>query len=299
MMSWFALTLLSAVFLGLYDIAKKAAVHDNAVPMVLLLNVCTAAAIWSPFVVGAWWIGAPQGSWLHDLISLTGTQHLLLMMKSVIVGSSWSLAFFALKHLPISIASPIRATSPLWTISVAVTFLGERPSGTQWLGVVVVLAGFFALSSVSGREGVRFSRNGWVAVMLLATWLGACSALYDKYLLQTLRLPAWTVQAWFSIYLVPVMMPLAVRWWARERQLKPFRWRGSVALIAVFLLIADFAYFLAVAHPDALISVISPVRRSAVVIAFVYGILSLREQNWRPKLACILTILAGVVLISR
>ena len=46
-MSWIALTLASAVLLGIYDIAKKQAVRGNAVPMVLLCNVATAAAIWA------------------------------------------------------------------------------------------------------------------------------------------------------------------------------------------------------------------------------------------------------------
>ena len=53
MESWIALSLLSAIFLGIYDIAKKKAVTGNAVPPVLLLNVSTAAVIWGiPVLTG-------------------------------------------------------------------------------------------------------------------------------------------------------------------------------------------------------------------------------------------------------
>ncbi|HEX7598490.1 MAG TPA: permease, partial [Polyangia bacterium] len=40
-MSWMLLAVLSAVFLGLYDVAKKASVQDNAVLPVLL--ACSAS----------------------------------------------------------------------------------------------------------------------------------------------------------------------------------------------------------------------------------------------------------------
>lgn len=303
-MSWIALAFVSALFLGCYDIAKKVSVRDNAVPMVLLVNVATAAALWlGPIAYASLAVSGgrelPCPDWLAQVVSLSGREHVLLALKSLLVGCSWTLAFFALKHLPISIAAPIRATSPLWTILFAVVLMGERPTPVQWLGITVVLGAFLAFSRVGAREGIHFHRDRWVALMLAATLLGAASSLYDKFLLQTAALPPAAVQAWFSIYLVPVMLPLAVRWYGRERTTVPFHWRPTIPLIAVFLLVADYAYFVAVADPDALIAVISPVRRSAVVIPFLFGALYWKEPNWRLKAACIGVTLAGVCLLSQ
>ena len=298
MIHWILLSLLSGVFLGLYDIAKKSAVRDNAVAVVLLLNVVTAALIWTVPVLAAGWQPAPD-DWLAPLRYVPARTHGLLMLKSIVVGASWSCAFFALKHLPISIATPIRATSPLWTVIYAVAAMGERPSVYQWVGIVIVVSAFIAFSRVGAREGIRFHRDRFVALMVAATLLGAGSALYDKYLLQTESLSPLVVQAWFSIYLVPVMLPLAIRWWRQERSQKPFQWRWSIPLIALCLLIADFAYFQAVSAEGAMISVISPLRRAAIVIPFMFGILSLREKNWRAKAPCIVAILIGVALLSR
>ena len=292
--TWILLSLLSGLLLGCYDIAKKSSVKDNAVPPVLLLSVLTGAAIWLAIMMvtrnGDSPIAATWNVGFHD--------HCLLMLKSIMVGASWSCAFFALKHLPISVATPIRATSPLWTILLAVAVMSERPGVQQWLGIGLVLIAFFAFSQVGAKEDIHFHRDRWVGLMMVATLLGSLCALYDKYLLQMVQLSPLVVQAWFSIYLVPVMLPLSVRWWWHDRQQTPFQWRWSIPMIAILLLVADYAYFRAVAEPDALISVVSPLRRTSVVVAFAFGIVRLKEKNWKLKATCIGAILAGVYLMS-
>ena len=296
-MTWISLSLLSAAFLGLYDVAKKAAVHNNAVPPVLLSNVVTAALLWFPLMV----LSKVQPEWLPTPLRVTALepyQHALLMGKSILVGASWTCALFALKQLPIAIATTIRATSPVWTVIIAILAFGERPSSNQLLAISVILVAFFAFSRVGKQEGITFHRDRWVALMAVATVLGSFSALYDKYLLQTVGITPACVQAWFSVYLVPVMCPLWLRWILKERQVKPFQWRLAIPLIAIALLIADFAYFTAISYEGALISIISPIRRTSIVIPFVVGVLWFGERNWRPKLACIMAILAGVYWLS-
>jgi drug/metabolite transporter (DMT)-like permease len=225
--------------------------------------------------------------------------HLLLAFKSCLVGISWTLAFFAIKHLPISIATPIRSTSPFWTVIIAIGLFQERPSTGQACGVLLILAAFVAFAFVGKREGVLFHSDRWVGLMVLATLLGSLSAIYDKYLLQIAKINPATVQAWFSVYLVPVMMPLWIWWWKKDRVKQPFTWRISIPMIAVCLLIADFSYFTALSNADALISVVSPLRRTSVLIPFLFGVLWMGEKSWLAKLACIIAILLGVYVISR
>ena len=297
MFDWFTLTLIAALFLGLYDIAKKRAVHENAVAPVLLLNVCTAALIWSGPLLWEWF-SASKNIASGSLWSPDPWTHLQLFLKSAMVGTSWMLAFVALKHLPISIAAPIRATSPLWTILWAVTFMNERPSAVQWSGMALILFSFFSFSVVGKKEGVTFHKNRAVLLMIAATLVSSFCGLYDKYLLQTCEMQPRLVQAWFSIYLVPVMIPMMLWWIIFDRKQKPFQWRWSIPLIAILLLIADYVYFVAVSDPDALISVISPLRRCSVVIPFLYGVMLLKEKSWKSKLACIGILLSGVLLVS-
>ncbi len=82
---------------------------------------------------------------------------------------------------PISISSPIRATSPIWTVLFATLVLSEQPSLQQWCGMVVVLVAFLAFSRVGKQEGIVFYRDKWVGLMMLATLFAAVSSLYDNF----------------------------------------------------------------------------------------------------------------------
>ncbi len=298
-MNWMILSLCSSVLLGFYEIAKKAALRDNAVPSVLFLHVVTAAALWAPLLL----LSQADSAWtlphVLQVDSIGWREHAMLFAKAVLAGSSWILASYALKHLPMSIASPIRASSPIWTILIAVLFMHERPSPGQWLGVTVIVGSFYAFSLVGKTEGIHFHRDRWVLFMTAGTVLGACSALYDKYLFQTVKMRPSTVQAWFSVYLTIVILPLFVNWLLRHRSSARFEWRWSIPTIAVLLLlISDFLYFTALDQPGALVSLVSPLRRTSVVIAFVAGIRIYGEKNWRPKAVCIASLLVGVYVLS-
>lgn len=298
-MSWVLLSILSALFLGVYDLAKKAGVRENAVPPVLFFGVLAGAAVWAPLLL---WSAVFPDSFPSERFMvkpLEPAEHGLLFIKSALVSCSWILNYFAVKHLPVSIASPIRATAPLWTILIAVALLGERPELAQWVGVAVILGSFYAFTFVGRMEGILFHKDRWVALMIGATLIGSLSALYDKYLLQARAMDPATVQCWFSIYLVVVQIPFVLAWHGGKFGVREFHWRWSIPLIGILLLVADFLYFVAIGQPDALISVISPLRRCAVVVTFVGGIAAYREKNFRPKLACIVVLLVGVLLLNR
>jgi len=264
----------------------------------LFFSVLAGAMVWTPLLF--WSVLSAESFPLERfrVKPLSATGHGLLFFKSVLVSCSWILNYFAVKHLPVSIASPLRATAPLWTILVAVFFLGERPDPNQWAGVVVILGAFYAFSLVGRKEGIHFLKDRWVATMMGATLIGSLSALYDKYLLQARAMDPATVQCWFSIYLVMAQAPLVLAWWGGKLGAREFQWRWCIPLIGVLLIIADFLYFSAIGQPDALISVISPLRRCAVVVTFIGGFAAYRERNFRPKLVCIVALLAGVFLLN-
>lgn len=297
-MNWVVLSILSALFLGVYDLIKKAGVRENAVPPVLFFSVLAGALVWVPFL--GWSVLSPETfpSKQFLVIPMSWREHGLILAKSSLVSASWVFNYFAVKHLPVSVGSPIRATAPLWTILIAVTMLGERPALSQWSGIAIILSGFYAFSFVGKLEGIHFHRNRWVGFMVIATLLGACSALYDKYLLQTRGMEVATVQCWFSIYLVVVLGPFYQGWRMGKFGRSAFEWRWSIPMIGITLLAADFFYFVAISNQDALISVVSPLRRCAVLITFFGGIIAYREKNMRPKLICILIILTGIVVLK-
>ena len=160
----------------------------------------------------------------------------------MIVVSSWIFAFHAMKHLPITLISPIRATGPIWTLIGAIIIFQERLNLMQWMGVVITLFFFYLLSTAGKLEGISFRRNIWIFCIIAATLLGAASGLFDKYILR--QIDRIAVQAWFSFYQVVVMLPAIAlfRWTKPKTERPPFEWRWSIPMIAIFLLFADYAY---------------------------------------------------------
>jgi len=294
-MPWIAASLVSAFFLGLYDLSKKHALRDNAVLPVLFVDTLCGAAVWlalllfglaAPGVVPAAFVPGP----------LTPAQHGLVFLKSMIVALSWAFTYFGIKHLPLSLASPIRATGPLWTLGGALVVLGERPSWLENTGILLTLGSFYGLSVVGRGEGVVFHRNKWVGCMIAGTLCGAVSGLYDKYLLGTVHLGTAAVQAWFTLYLPVVLLPLALGWWRRWWPRNEFHWRWSIPFIALTLLVADYVYFDALRNPAALVSVVSSLRRGSTLVAFAGSIWIFHEARGGAKLPAVLGIVLGIVL---
>lgn len=293
-MHWIAASLISAFFLGCYDLSTKHAVRGNAVlPVLFLANLCSAA-IWGGLLATAA-VGVKLPAAMH-VDALTGAQHLQVLLKSTIVACSWVCSYFAVKHLPVSLAAPIRATGPIWTMLGATLLLGERPSWLEGLGIAITLGSFFGLSVVGAREGIHFHRNKWVGFLIGGTLLGAVSGLYDKYLFGTLGFTASTVQCWFSIYLALLFLPFAVGWKLRWWQRQEFHWRWSVVLVSLMLLVADFVYFNALRDPDALVSLVSSLRRGSTLVAFAGGLFLFGEVNGRQKLPAVIGVVIGIVL---
>lgn len=294
-MSWIAASLVSAFFLGLYDLSKKHALRENAVLPVLFVSTLCGAAVWLGLLLaGLAAPGAVPATFIPE--SLTPTQHGLVILKSMIVALSWAFTYFGIKHLPLSLAAPIRATGPLWTLAGALVVLGERPTWLENTGILLTLLSFYGLSVAGRGEGVHFHRDKWVGCMIAGTLCGAVSGLYDKYLLGTVGLSAAAVQAWFTLYLPVVLLPLFIGWWRRWWPRNVFHWRWSIPFIAGTLLVADFVYFDALRNPAALVSVVSSLRRGSTLVAFAGSIWLFREARGAAKLPAVLGIVLGITL---
>ncbi|MFT3784233.1 MAG: DMT family transporter [Nibricoccus sp.] len=294
-MHWITASLIAAFFLGCYELFTKLAVRDNAVLPVLFFSTVCNATIWIALMS----LEAVQPGLLPadlKVAPLTALQHGQLALKSVIVAASWVCTYFAVKHLPMSLASPIRATGPIWILFGALLVLAERPTWLEMAGVATTIASFVGLSFAGRAEGIHFHRNKWVFLLIGGTLLGACSALYDRFLLGRVGFGAATVQAWFSVYLAVVFSPVVLGWKLRLWQRNEFHWRWSIIFLALALLVSDFIYFEALRNPNALISLVSSLRRASTLVAFSGGLLFFGEKNGRKKLPAVLGVLAGIFL---
>ena len=313
---WTILAFISALCLGFYDISKKIALRENRVIDVLTISVCISAIV----------LSIPL--WLSRLCPevMTGTPfyvpqldpeaHLYTLLKSVIVLSSWVFAYMSLKHLPLSVVSPMQATRPMWTLVGALIIFGERLNAWQWVGVSLALGtvfvfSFFTRHPKTPKPSRDPSLNKYYIALALAILIGACSGLYDKYLMR--RYDHNAVQVYYTFYQALMMLivwaivnrknhqsPIPSDRAVRQRisNLQSIKKIGVIALISLFLIISDNVYMLALRDPDSLIAVVSTIRRGGAVIGFAYGLIFLKEPDpWRNVL-CMAGIIAGLICLA-
>lgn len=293
---------MSAALLGCYDSFKKQALKSNAVIPVLFLNTLFSSLVFLPFIIvsaNTTWL---DGSILH--VAEGGWEvHRYVVLKALIVLSSWVLGYFGMKHLPLTIVGPINATRPVMVLVGALLVFGERLNVWQWTGVLLAVASFLMLSRSGKKEGIDFKHDHWIYMIVGAAAMGAVSGLYDKYLMAPVGqggvgLDRMLVQSWYNIYQCGMMLVmLLLLWWPKHKETTPFHWSWSIVGVSLFLSTADFMYFYSLSLPEAMISIVSMVRRGSVVVSFLFGAWLFHERNLKAKAFDLAIVLLGMLFL--
>lgn len=278
---WLYLALASALFLGLYDIVKKKAVTKNGVLEVLLVATALSTLFLSPFLF-------KYDLGLHS--------HILLLGKALIVTTSWISGMIALKLLPITTVSTLKATRPFMVVIFSIILFGERLNLTQWAGVTAALLSLFLLSSSHKDEGISFKNNKGLLAMIISIVSGVVSALYDKYIITGME--ALSIQSWGNLY-ITLLLLLCILFEKQfnKTERKPFRWDWALVLIAVLITGADALYFFAIKEEGAMLSVVSLLRRGSVLVTFIAGALFFKEKPNFKKICSIVILMLGMFLL--
>ena len=286
---WTCWILASAVFLAFYDLAKKASVRENAVLPVLLLATVAGGGAYVAV------LGAAGG--IPAALDVSARNLSLICIKSAIVSTSWVLTYCALRSLPITIATPIRASAPAIVFIAAFFLYGEQPTVVQGLGIILVFTGYWAFSKAGKFEGIDFLRSRAVWLAIGGMCMSAVSSIWDKFILQKCAIPVETVQFWFQIGLVAIYALLLTGQRALRIDRRKFEWRWTIPATGILLAAADWLYFHGLAIPDVPISVGSLMRRFSVVITFILGAVFFKERNLKRKGIALAAILTGVILL--
>lgn len=274
---WIALSVLSALMLGFYDVAKKQSLRRNSVLWVLFATTAMSTLLMAPF--------ASAGP-LQD--------HLLLAVKALLVSASWISGLAAMNLIPLTTLSSLKASRPVFVVLLSCIMFGERLTLWQWVGVGLVFAALLLLSKESAKEGIAFSRSRGVAYAWVAVFTGVASALFDKYLLGFAE-PLF-VQFWSDLY-ISVIMLLCLLAQAERGKAGKFKWDWTLVLIALLITGADASYFFALKADGSLLAVVSLVRRASVLVTFAVSALVFRERRIAGKSAALSLLLGGIAVL--
>lgn len=280
-MMWILLAVCSAVLLGVYDVTKKQSLRSNSVLWVLFAVTAISTLLLTPFI--------KAGNSAQD--------YLLLIPKAVLVTLCWTSGLMGMKLLPLTTASTIKASRPVFVVLFSVILFAEKLNWIQWTGVAISLSALFLLSHSSKREGIVFTKNKGVAWMGISVLTGVASALWDKKIMFSLD-PLF-VQFWSNLFitillgLVVLVKSLIDGPQKRER----LRLDWILPLTALLIVMADAFYFFSLKQEGALLSVISLIRRGSTLVTFILAAIIFKEGNLKAKAADMLILLAGIALL--
>jgi transporter family protein len=134
---WFYWALLSAVFAALTAIFAKIGLEGIDSDLATLIRTFVIIITLTGFVCFA-------GKWSNPF-ALRSKTWLFLVLSGLATGASWVCYFRALKVGDASKVAPVDKLSLLLVAVFAVMFLRERPTGREWLGILLVGAGVLIL----------------------------------------------------------------------------------------------------------------------------------------------------------
>jgi drug/metabolite transporter (DMT)-like permease len=283
------LALLAAVLHGTWNVLLK--VSGN--PIVTLQRATGAAALVLTPVVGVAWLAFGRPSFPPAAMALCAVSAALELVYAWLLSAAY-------RRGALSVVYPIaRGSAPLLAVIAGLALLGERLAPAQLAGVALLLLGILAvtLPQTSGRATVP------------ALLTGVAIAAYTAIDRVGVRLTTPWLYGWLLVSLLAVGLVASVwivsRAGAREGadtpvvgpgEPGPATWRGAL-VIGVFMWSGYFLVLWALSLAP--LSVIAPVRETAVVAVAVWGVWRLRErQAWALKLAGALATLVGVALLA-
>ena len=213
----------------------------------------------------------------------------------------------ALKRLPLTVVSTVKGSRPMFVVLFSILVFGEHLSAWQWTGVALVFLSLYLTGRTSRGDGpkdVRMSGFIWIGISVAS---GVASALYDKNLLRGME-PMF-VQCWTNLFITVLLafclagqnlIARALEAGGKPGLIKaeaPLKWDWWMLITAVLITEADALYFFALKEPDALLSILSTIRRGSVVVTFICGVVFFKEKNAKAKSLTMLVMIIGVLIL--
>ncbi len=206
----------------------------------------------------------------------------------------------ALRHMDISVVSPMRNLSPALLAIIAFFVLGERLTLMQITGIVVLIIGSYILEIDHKKHSLlspfrELWKSKYLHLLLISLVSYAFSAVTGKYALSFVK-PITLV--FFSQIFVAILFFLLLDFEYNgiegiKHGLKNFGWLILVAAV----LTVSYRVLQSQAMSMALVSLVIPIKRLSTLFSTIIGGELFKEHGLKEKcIACIIMI-AGATLI--
>lgn len=248
-----ALAILSSLSFSISMSVVKLLDYSISVQLIVLIRNCIILLWLLPLAIRQNWR------------SFKTAKLLLHCVRIILILSSMLCTYSAYRHLPLSTASAIGMTGPLFTAVLSATFLREKIPLKKW---GLILLGYFGVIILLRPS--TFISEPIVIVALLANIFAACSVIIAKILLQ--QDSPLTLTLYSSIGITIALGIASFNDW------QPIAAKDLIILLIIGLLgnITQLCFSFALKYAKA--SAIAPIEYIRIVFAVSIGIIVFNEQ---------------------
>lgn len=283
-MTWFYITLLSALAWAGTDVASKWISSDVSD----FTNVWIRFIYGTPFFLMIWFF--------IEVPPLDGTFWRTFLIVIPIEITTWILYLRAIRISPLSLTVPVLGLTPVFLLIVPWIILGERVSLVGAIGVMTIAAGIYVLNIRSSGKGVlepfrAVRREPGARLMILVAALMSLTGTLGKVMV--LHSSPLFMAAGFYPVIGLVMAPYALS--KKRIRGEAVSHPGRAALIGLFFAVMVASHFFAI--EIAKVAYMVAVKRTSLIFSTVLGFLFFREKDIGSRLAGTVIIVVGVFLV--
>jgi len=290
-LEWYIYGLLTAVLAAAAAITiKHTLFKEHAMEFAATLALVVAA------------ITAPRLPYI-DYAAIPLAAYALILLVALLAATAYLFVTKAVRHMPISMSSPLLVLGPAFSAILAYFILGETLTPINIAGLVLVLGGVYTLEhhpGVSLKKNLQLiGQQRYIKYLLAALVLYATTGVADRYILNTLNLNVWDYLALVHLFIAGFFFFLLWLFHDGKEGIKHGLKNALLPIIIIALLTLSYRYTqsVAISMAEGKLGLVSALKRtSALLVIFVGGSL-FHEKDLPQRIFATFIIIGGVLLI--
>jgi uncharacterized membrane protein len=284
-MVWFLLALMTALFESLKDVFSKKSLKKTDEYIVVLSLSLFALPFLLPLL------------FFIEIPNLGNNFWWALVTLSILNIITTTLYIKAIKISDLSLTVPLLAFTPLFLLFTSPFMVGEFPTLTGLIGVILIVIGAYELNIKKQKQGYLEPFKALVKekgprLMLLVALIWSFSSNIDKIGIQNSSPIFWVIT---TRILIASLMLIVVFFKSKDKiyQIsKNYKSLLPIGLIISLILITQM-----IAISLTLVSYVIAIKRTSIIFSVIFGFLIFKEKGIKERLIGSIIMVFGVLLI--
>lgn len=283
---WILYAFLSAIFAGITAILAKIGMKNvDSYLATALRTIIVGIFAWiMAFVVGS----------VNQIAYISGKNIFFLIISGLTTGGSWICYFKALQLTQVNKVVPIDKSSIVLTILLAVILLGEKLSGFQIAGMIILTIGTYMMIQKGEKKSTSHCKESkiWFLYALLSAIFASLTTILGKIGIQSIESNLGTAIRTMVVLILAWIIVFILRKQKGIKELDKKNW--------IFICLSGFStggswlfYYRALQEGEA--SIVAPIDKLSIVITIIFARILLKEKISKRAFVGLIFIVVGTM----